>query len=120
MRLAEEILAMKVHIKVNSELEYKAVGISIQEWCKRMQYNYLIKNKLMLKYKGHPLRMAGDRVRNDWALEEYESLALEKGINEETITNIRLELLSSAVGKKFLVDQNNGVTPSRDPAPKEF
>ena len=101
-RLAKEIMDLKVYMKVTGKELVQRYGISLHVWCEQNKMDYIIKNELMLIYKGYPLRKPGDSKYLEWSLDEWESLQVEKEFNDTMISNIQAEVYDSEVGKEWL------------------
>ena len=119
-RLAKEVLDLKVYVKVTGKEVVQRDGISLENWCFRVKYEYVVRNELMCIYRGFALRKPGTGKHIEWSMDDWNSLQVEKGFNDTMISNIRADLEDSPEGKEWLKGRNHPLTPSHGPTPEFF
>lgn len=118
LRLAQEILACNVAIKTNKMNQFPE-AITLKEWCREAKFNRIVKNELMLEFKGYklPCKDADYVPYPDSAWSEF---ATARNITEAIIDNIRKEVCKYDVGLKWFEGRYNPLNPTNEktgPAP---
>ena len=91
MKLADAILAKEVSIKSNKlPGEQQQEGVSLQDWCQTRKRIRIVMNELMAEFRGkdHPSK----KEYVVYTDKEWDDLAREKNLNDETLKNIVVEV----------------------------
>ena len=92
MKLADAILAKEVSIKSNKLLgEQKREGVSLQHWCQTRERMTIVMNELMTEFRGKDLPSKKKKYIA-YTDKEWDDLAREKNLNDETLKNIVVEV----------------------------
>ena len=123
LMLADAILAKEVSIKSNKiSGGLQREGISLLEWCCLRKRMRLIMNKLMAEFRNKDLPSKKKKYV-EYSDMEWEDLAHEKNITDETLRNIVTEVEANKAGMEWLDHQANELNPSQrdtDPAPTVY
>ena len=119
MKLADAILAKEVSIKSNKlPGAQQREGVTLQEWCQTRKRMRIVQNELMAEFKGKDLPSKKEYVA--FGDEEWDDLAREKNLSDETVKNIVIEVEQDKVGLEWLERRGHPLAPTQrdvDPAP---
>ena len=123
MMLADEIVAKEVSIKSNKlSGGQQREGISLPEWCRLRKRMRLIMNELMAEFRNKELP-SKKKEYVEYSDMEWEDLAREKNLTDETLRNIVTEVEADKGGMEWLDHRTNQLNPSQrdtDPAPTVY
>ena len=92
MKLADAILANEVSVKSNKiPSEQQREGVTLQDWCQTKKRIRIVMNELMAKFWGKDLP-SKKKEYVAYTDEEWDDLAKEKNISDETLKNIIVEV----------------------------
>ena len=121
--LADAILAKEVNIKSNKiSGGQQREGISLPEWCRLRKRMRLIMNELMAEFQNKDLS-SKKKEYVEYSDMEWEDLAREKNLIDETLRNIVTEVEADKAGMEWLDRRANQLNPSQrdtDPAPTVY
>ena len=113
MMLADAILEKEVSIKSNKiSGGQQREGISLPEWCRLRKRMRLIINKLMAEFRNKELPSKKKEYVEYFDM-EWEDLAREKNITEETLRNIVTEVEADKASMEWLDRQGYQLNPSQ-------
>ena len=102
MKLADAILAKEVSIKGNKLLgAQQREGVTLQEWCQTRKRMRIVQNELMAEFRGKDLP-SKKKEYVAYGDEEWDDLAREKNLSDETVKNIVIEVEQYKVGLEWL------------------
>ena len=123
MKLADAILAKEVSIKGNKlPGAQQREGVTLQEWCQTRKRMRIVQNKLMAEFRGKDLP-SKKKEYVAYADEEWDDLAREKNLSDETVKNIIIEVEQDKVGLEWLERRGHPFAPMQrdvDPAPTVY
>ena len=92
MKLADAILAKEVSIKSNKlPGEQQREGVTLQDWCQTRKRMRIVMNELMAEFRGKDLP-SKKKEHISYIDEEWDDLAKEKNLNDETLKDINVEV----------------------------
>ena len=92
MKLADAILANEVSVKSNKIIgEQQREGVTLQDWCQTRKRIRIVINELMAEFRGKDLP-SKKKEYVAYTDEEWDDLAKEKNISDETLKNIFVEV----------------------------
>ena len=92
MKLADAILAKEVSIKGNKlPGAEQREGVTLQEWCQTRKWMRIVQNELMAEFRGKDLP-SKKKEYVAYEDEEWDDLAREKNLSDETVKNIVIEV----------------------------
>ena len=98
MKLADAVLAKEVSIKSNKLLvEQQREGVTLHDWCQTKKRMKIIMNELMAEFRGKDLP-SKKKEYVAYTDEEWDDLAKEKNLNNETLKNIVVEVEQNKPG----------------------
>ena len=118
LKLVDAILAKEVSIKGNKLLGAQQRGVILQKWCQTRKQMRIVQNELMAEFRGKDLPSKKEYVV--YADEEWDDLAREKNLSDETVKNIVIEVEQDKVGLEWLERRRHPLAPMQrdvDPAP---
>ena len=119
MKLADAILTKEVSIKGNKlPGAQQREGVILQEWCQTRKRMRIVQNELMAEFRGKDLPSKKEYVT--YGDEEWDDLAREKNLSDETVKNIVIEVEQDKVGLEWLERREHPLAPTQrdvDPAP---
>ena len=119
MKLADAILAKEVSIKGNKlPGAQQREGVTLQEWYQTQKRMRIVQNELMAEFRGKDLPSKKEYVA--YGDEEWDDLAREKNLSDETVKNIVIEVELDKVGLEWLERRGHPLAPTQrdvDPAP---
>ena len=120
MKLADAILAVEVSIKSNKlPGEQQHEGVTLQDWCQTRKRIRIVINELMAEFRGKDLP-SKKKEYVAYIDEEWDDLAKEKNLNNETLKNIVVEVEKDKLGLDWLEGRGHALAPTQreiDPAP---
>ena len=120
MKLADAILAKEVSIKGNKlPVAQQREGVTLQEWCQTRKRMRIVQNELMAEFRGKDLP-SKKKEYVAYADKEWDDLAREKNLSDETVKNIVIEVEQDKVGLEWLERRRHPLAPTQrdvDPAP---
>ena len=123
LMLADAILAKEVSIKSNKiSGGQQREGISLLEWCRLRKRMRLIMNELIAEFRNKDLP-SKKKEYVEYSDMEWEDLAREKNLTDETLRNIVTEVEADKAGMEWLDRRANQLNPSQrdtDPAPTVY
>ena len=123
MKLADAILAKEVSIKGNKlPGAQQREGVILQEWCQTRKRMRIIQNEFMAKFRGKDLP-SKKKEYVAYADKEWDNLAWEKNLTDETVKNIVIEVEQIKVGLEWLERRGHPLAPTQrdvDPAPTVY
>ena len=123
MKLADAILANEVSIKSNKlPGDQQREGVTLQDWCQTRKRIRIVMNELMAEFQGKdlPLKKKEYVAYTD---NEWDDLAKEKNLSDETLKNIVVEVEKDKLGLDWLEGCGHALAPTQrdtDPAPTIF
>ena len=119
LKLADAILAKEVSIKGNKlPGAQQREGLTLQEWCQTRKQMRIVQNELMAEFRGKDLP-SKKKEYVAYADEEWDDLAREKNLSDETVKNIVIEVEQDKVGLEWLERRGHPLAPTQrdvDPA----
>ena len=119
MKLADAIPTKEVSIKGNKlPGAQQREGVTLQEWCQTRKWMRIVQNELMAEFRGKDLPSKKEYVV--YGDEEWDDLAREKNLSDETVKNIVIEVEQDKVGLEWLERRGHPLAPTQrdvDPAP---
>ena len=119
LKLADAILTKEVSIKGNKlPGAQQREGVTLQEWCQTRKRMRIVQNELMAEFRGKDLPSKKEYVA--YADEEWDDLAWEKNLNDETVKNIVIEVEQDKAGLEWLERCGHPFAPTQrdvDPTP---
>ena len=119
MKLADAILTKEVRIKSNKlPGEQQREGVSLQDWCQTRKRMRIMMNELMAEFRGKYLP-SKKKEYVTYTDEEWDDLAREKNLNDETLKNIIVEVEQDKPGLDWLEGCGHALAPTQrdtDPA----
>ena len=92
MKLADAILANEVSIKSNKLLgDQQREGVTLQDWCQTRKRIRIVMNELMAEFRGKDLP-SKKKEYVAYIDDEWDDLAKEKNLSDETLKNIVVEV----------------------------
>ena len=123
MKLADAILTKEVSIKSNKlPNEQQREGVSLQDWCQTRKRMRIVMNELMVEFQGKYLP-SKKKEYVTYTDEEWDDLAREKNLNDETLKNIVVEVEQDKPGLDWLEGCGHALAPTHrdlDPAPSIY
>ena len=119
LKLADAILAKEVSIKGNKLPSAQQRGVILQECCQTRKWMRIVQNELMAEFRGKDLP-SKKKEYVAYADEEWDDLAREKKLSDETVKNIVIEVEQDKVGLEWLERRGHPLAPTQrdvDPAP---
>ena len=123
MKLVDAILANEVSIKSNKlPGNQQREGVTLQDWCQTRKRIRIVMNELMAEFRGKdlPSKKKEYVVYTD---DEWDNLAKEKNLSDETLKNIVVEVEKDKPGLDWLEGRGHALDPTQrdtDPAPTIF
>ena len=123
MKLANAILANEVSMKSNKlPGDQQREGVTLQDWCQTRKRIKIVMNELMAEFRGKdlPLKKKEYVAYTD---DEWDDLAKEKNLNNETLKNIVVEVEKDKPGLNWLEGRRHALAPTQrdtDPAPSIY
>ena len=109
--LADAILAKEVSIKDNKLLgAQQQEEVTLQDWCQTKKRMMIVQNELMAEFRGKDLPSKREYVA--YADEEWDDLAREKNLNDETLKNIVIKVKQDKVGLEWLERRGHPLAPT--------
>ena len=123
MKLADAILANEVSIK-NNKLpgEQQREGVTLQDWCQTRKRMRIVMNELMAVFRGKNLP-SKKKEYVAYTDKEWDDLAKENNLNDETLKNIIVEVEQDKPGLDWLEGRGHALAPMQretDPAPSVY
>ena len=110
MKLADAILAKEVSIKCNKlPGAQQREGATLQDWCQMNKQMKNVMNKLMAEFTGKDLPSKKEYIA--YADEEWDDLAREKNLNDETLKNIVIEVKQDKLRLEWLEGRGAPLDP---------
>ena len=123
MKLADAILANEVRIKSNKlSGEQQREGVTLQDWCQTRKRIRIVMNELMAEFRGKNLP-SKKKEYVAYTNEEWDDLAKEKNLSDETLKNIVVEVEKDKRGLDWLEGRGHALAPTQretDPAPSIY
>ena len=123
MKLADAILANEVSIKSNKlPGEQQREGVTLQDWCQTRKRIRIVMNELMAEFWGKDLP-SKKKEYVAYTDEEWDDLAKEKNLSDETLKNIVVEVEKDKLGLDWLEGRGHALAPIQretDPAPSIY
>ena len=123
MKLVDAILANEVSIKSNKlPDEQQREGVTLQDWCQTRKRMRIVMNELMAEFREKDLP-SKKKEYVAYIDEEWDDLAKEKNLNDETLKNIVIEVEQDKPGFDWLEGHGHALAPTqrdRDPAPSIY
>ena len=123
MKLADAILAKEVSIKGNKlPGAQQREGVTLQDWCQTRKGMRIVQNELMAEFRGKDLP-SKKKEYVAYVDKEWDDLAWEKNLNDETLKNIVIEVEQDQVGLEWLERRGHPLAPTQrnlDPAPSVY
>ena len=123
LKLADAILAKEVSIKGNKlPGAQQREGVTLQEWYQTRKRMRIVQNELMAKFRGKDLP-SRKKEYVAYTDEEWDDLALETNLSDETVKNIVIEVEQDKVGLEWLERRGHPLAPTQrdvDPAPTVY
>ena len=123
MKLADAILANEVSIKSNKlPGEHQCEGVTLQDWCQTRKRIKIFMNELMAEFWGKDLP-SKKKEYVAYTDEEWNNLAKEKNLSDETLKNIVVEVEKDKPGLDWLEGRGHALAPTQrktDPAPSIY
>ena len=112
MKLADAILAKEVSIKSNRlPGEQQREGVTLQDWCQTKKRMRIVMNELMAEFRGNDLS-SKKKEYIAYTDEEWDDLAKEKNLNDETLKNIVVEVEQDKPGLAWLEGRRHALAPT--------
>ena len=112
LKLAGAILAKEVSIKGNKlPSAQQREGVILQEWCQTRKRMRIVQNELMAEFRGKDLP-SKKKEYVAYADEEWDDLAREKNLSDETMKNIVIEMEQDKVGLEWLERCGHPLAPT--------
>ena len=112
LKLADAILAKEVSIKGNKLPDaQQREGVTLQEWCQTRKRMRIVQNELMAEFRGKDLP-SKKKEYIAYADEEWDDLAWEKNLSDETVKNIVIEVEQDKVGLEWLERRRHPLAPT--------
>ena len=119
MKLADAILANEINVKSNKiPGEQQREGVTLQDWCQTRKRIRIVMNELMAEFRGKDLP-SKKKEYVAYTDEEWDDLAKEKNISDETLKNIVVEVEKDKPGLEWLEGRGHALAPTQretDPA----
>ena len=110
MKLVDAILANEVRIKSNKlPGEQQREGVTLQDWCQTKKRMQIVMKQLMAEFRGKDLPSKKEYVA--YTDEEWEDLAKEKNLNDETLKNIVVEVEQDKPDLDWLEGRRHALAP---------
>ena len=123
MKLADAILAKEMSIKGNKlPGAQQREGVTLQEWCQTRKRMRIVQNELMAEFRGKDLP-SKKKEYVAYVDEEWDDLACEKNLSDETVKNIVIEVEQDKVRLEWLERRRHPLAPMQrdvDPAPTVY
>ena len=123
MKLADAILTNEVSIKSNKlPGEQQREGVTLQDWCQMRKRIRIIMNELRAEFWGKDLP-SKKKEYVSYIDEEWDDLAKEKNLSDETLKNIVVEVEKDKPGLDWLEGRGHALAPTQrdtDPAPSIY
>ena len=123
LKLADAILAKEVSIKGNKlPGAQQREGVTLHEWCQTRKRMRIVQNELMAEFMGKDLSSKKNKYVT-YADKEWDDLAREKNLSDETVKNIIIEVEQDKVGLEWLEKRGHPLAPTQrdvDPAPTVY
>ena len=123
MKLVDAILANEVSIKSNKlPSEQQREGVTLQDWCQTRKRMRIIMNELMAEFWGKDLP-SKKKEYVAYTDEEWDDLAKEKNLNDETLKNIIVEVEQDKPDLDWLEGREHALAPMQretDPTPSIY
>ena len=111
MKLADAILAKEVSIKSNKlPSKHQCEGVTLQDWCQTRKRMRIVINELMAEFQGKDLPSKKEYVA--YIDKEWDDLAKEKNLNDETLKNIVVEVEQNKPGFDWLEGRGHALAPT--------
>ena len=119
MKLVDAILANEVSIKSNKlPGDQQREGVTLQDWCQTRKRIRIVMNELMAEFRGKDLP-SKKKEYVAYTDDEWDDLAKEKNLSNETLKNIVVEVEKDKPGLDWLEDRGHALAPTQrdtDPA----
>ena len=119
MKLADGILANEVSIKSNKlPSDQQREGVTLQDWCQTRKRIRIVMNELMAEFRGKDLP-SKKKEYVAYTDDEWDDLAKEKNLSDETLKNIVVEVKKDKPGLDWLEGRGHALAPTQrdtDPA----
>ena len=123
MKLADAILANEVSIKSNKlPGDQQREGVTLQDWCQTRKRIRIVMNELMAEFRGKDLP-SKKKEYVAYTDDEWDDLAKEKNLSDETLKNIVVEVEKNKPGLDWLECRGHALAPTQrdtDLAPTIF
>ena len=112
MKLADAILANEVSIKSNKlSGDQQREGVTLQDWCQMRKRIRIVMNELMAEFRGKDLP-SKKKEYVAYTDEEWDDLAKEKNLSDETLKNIVVEVEKDKPGLDWLEGRGHALAPT--------
>ena len=112
IKLADAILAKEVNIKSNKLPNAQQLeGVSLQDWCQTRKRKRIVMNELMAEFKGKDLP-SKKKEYIAYLDKEWDDLAREKNLTDETLKNIVVEVEQDKLGLEWLEQRGASLNPT--------
>ena len=123
MKLADAILANEVSIKSNKlPSDQQREGVTLQDWCQTRKRIRIVMNELMVEFRGKDLP-SKKKEYVAYTDDEWDDLAKEKNLSDETLKNIVIEVEKNKPGLDWLEGLGHALAQMQrdtDPAPSIY
>ena len=123
MKLVDAILANEVSVKSNKlPGEQQREGVTLQDWCQTRKRIRIVMNELMAEFQGKDLP-SKKKEYVAYTNEEWDDLAKEKNLSDETLKNIVVEVEKDKPGLDWLEGRGHALAPTQretDPVPSIY
>ena len=123
MKLADAILANEVSMKSNKlPGDQQREGVTLQDWCQTRKRIRIVMNELMVEFRGKDLP-SKKKEYVAYTDNEWDDLAKEKNLSDETLKNIVVEVEKDKPGLDWLEGRGHALAPMHrdtDPAPSIY
>ena len=111
MKLADAILTKEVSIKGNKlPGAQQREGVILQEWCQTRKRMRIVQNEHMAEFRGKDLP-SKKKEYVTYGDKEWDDLAWEKNLSDETVKNIVIEVEQDKVGLEWLERRGHPLAP---------
>ena len=96
--------------------------MTLQDWCQTRKQMRIVQNELMAEFRGKDLPLK-KKEYIAYADEEWDDLAQEKNLNDETLKNIVIEVEQDKVKLEWLERHGHPLAPTQrdlDPTPSVY
>ena len=113
LKLADAILAKEVSIKDNKlPGAQQREGVTLHEWCQTRKRMTIVQNEVMAEFREKDLP-SKKKEYVAYADEEWDDLAQEKNLSDETVKNIIIEVEQDKVGLEWLERRRHLLAPTQ-------